>query len=123
MSKKPTILQFFLVKHWEKVEKSQQTHRIYKKNSRFLRKNARFLRKKTQGNFTKTLLSANSELVRNAEFCPKKGPDFTVCSLCFIIKAKVKTMEDWKCVDERFLTIPVLLFLHKQVFRLQAETF
>ena len=29
---------------------------------------------KTQGNFSKTQLSANSELVRNAEFCPKKKP-------------------------------------------------
>ena len=45
-----------------------------KNSSNFTPKTQQFF-KKTQGNLPKTQLSANSELVRAAEFCPKKKPD------------------------------------------------
>ena len=49
------------------MKNPNKTYRIYKKLKVFYRK--------TQGNFAKTQLSANnSELVRNAEFCPPKKP-------------------------------------------------
>ena len=67
-SKFPTILAVFSQTLGKNQKNSNKTHRIYEK---------------TQGNLAKTQLSANSELVRNAEFCPKKSLDIFTAPLRF----------------------------------------
>ena len=68
---------------------------------------------KTQGNFPKTQLSANSELVRAAEFCPKKKPG--VCgpssqsfrvSLCEQTEEEIETHfpKMWWMIKHRYTT-------------------
>ena len=64
LSKKPTIWAVYSQKLGEILKNPSKTQRINEKTQGFY--------EKTQGNFAKTQLSANSELVRNAEFCPKK---------------------------------------------------
>ena len=44
--------------------------------------------KKTQGNISKTQLSANSEFVQNAEFCPKKA-----CSIVWNVHIVLKAIK------------------------------
>ena len=53
--------------------------------------------KKTQGNLAKTQLSANSELVRNAEFCPKKAWILSsiVVSLVVVFKNFLMSLTNW----------------------------
>ena len=65
LSKKPTIWAVFSQKLGEILKNPNKTQRINEKTQGFY--------EKTQGNLAKTQLSANSELVRNAEFCPKKS--------------------------------------------------
>ena len=55
----------FSSKIGQKLKKFNKTHRIYEITQGIY--------EKTQGYFSKTQFSANSELVKNAEFCPKKS--------------------------------------------------
>ena len=65
LSKKPTIWAVFSQTLGQILKNPNKTQRINEKTQGFY--------EKTQGNFAKTQLSANSELVRNAEFRPKKS--------------------------------------------------
>ena len=65
LSKKPKIFAVFSQTLGNFLKNPNKNQRINEKTQGFY--------EKTQGNLAKTQLYANSELVSNAEFCPKKS--------------------------------------------------